>query len=43
MKVNFISLIGGGGKGERGEDRSINMCMLWVDSLLFPTSNQQYI
>ena len=45
MKVNIISLIegGGGGGGEGGEDRSINMCMLWVDSLLFPTSNQQYI
>ena len=32
---------GGGGGG--GEDRSINMCMLLVDSLLFPSSNQQYI
>ena len=30
-------------EGEWGEDRSINMCMLWVDSLLFPSSNQQYI
>ena len=37
MEVNFISL-GGGGEG-----RSINMYMLWVDSLLFPSSNQQYI
>ena len=38
MKVNSIGLGGGG-----GEDRSINMCMLWVDSLPFPTTNQQYI
>ena len=35
-------LLGEGGS-RRGEDRSINMCTLWVDSLLFPSSTQQYI